>query len=86
MWRELLAFLASVAAAPNAVDVEQPKCRAAVCVAMSSMAKEEQEEKIAVPQEVEEPALVPVPAQADACEDAECYQVDKYGRRYRVTR
>jgi hypothetical protein len=53
---------------------------------MSSMAKEEQEEKIAVPQEVEEPALVPVPAQADACEGAECYQVDKYGRRYRVTR
>lgn len=79
IWRELLAFLASLAAEPAVLDAEPPKAAAAVYVARSSMQKPP----------VQDPPLVPVEPKKDPgrfeCVNGVCYWVDpETGKRYRV--
>jgi hypothetical protein len=56
MWRSFLAFLASLAAEPAAIDQEQPRAAAAVAVAYAGFA-------------VEAPAPAPTPAPGKCCSD-----------------
>ena len=56
MWRELLAFLASLAAEPAVIDSEPPRAAASVHVARSSMEKES-------------PSPQPSPDDGDCCKD-----------------
>ena len=56
MWRSFIAFLASLAAEPAAVDQEQPRAAAAVAVAYAGFA-------------VDGPAPAPMPAPGKCCDD-----------------
>ena len=56
MWRSFIAFLASLAAEPAAIDQEQPRAAAAVAVAYAGFA-------------VEAPAPSPTPTPGKCCSD-----------------
>ena len=56
MWRELLAFLASLAAEPAVIDSEPPRAAASVHVARSSMEKDS-------------PTPQPDPDEGECCKD-----------------
>jgi hypothetical protein len=91
MWKEMLAFLASLAAGPAAVDTECPKACAAVCVARASMERERPPEPGTEEPVPADPPLVPVPQQPTKgrieCRNGTCYWIDsKTGTRYRVIR
>lgn len=100
MWRELLAFLASLAADPAVIDAECPKACACVAVARASMEKEKAPEPEVTPEpepeatpeppKVDEPPLVPVKPRATGrieCRNGTCYWVEEgTGRRYRIAK
>lgn len=83
MWRNILAWLASLAADPAEINSEPPKAAAAVAVARASMQTAPEKEMV-----VQDPPLVQLPKKDPGrleCVDGECFWVDpETGKRYRV--